>query len=933
MPKFWFISIVFLPIIISAQIKFTHYKTEDGLPHDFTFRVYQSDNGYLWIGTDDGLAKFNGKEFKILNQADGFRTNFIIDVKKYNKDTLAVGVWKGGLHFIKNDTVLKPIIEGDKTTRTGEIKVLGKSILSSNHKGQYVLYEKLNGIEFSKKEFAIFQDDKGNVSSHYEQGRYLTYNRSSLIENKLYFYRHTFSWKSYKSLKGICEYEENGEVKRVFPFFNDKYINSFGKYNTDTYYATVKDSFYTFNSDRIITKKKYPFNNNPIHKYAETSYCKVIVVGSEKSGNDIIYVYDKSKNVWQNLMNQIDSKILVGEVYVDRDENIWITSRADGLFQVSKGSDFIKESVLDDNYVTDIATSDKGTVFFLMRKRAYRYNYRTKELSSQSLEYDSDQFRGETTIFNENLEQSRYIKKVDNKIFSYDISCFYELDKDLQSSIKFCANDVLINYIEVIDNELWLATNMGILIYGLDSFEYKRIIGQEYGLKNIFIQKIVYDPERGVWFASSNGLSLIKKNNEIVHFGNEVDLESNKINDIFLDHSGVLWIGTQKGFSIFKDEMFYNFGSEEKMLSSFVSRIVEDTNNQIWISGNKGVVRIDNNTSYNPITAPGLIVNHIKNAFELDVIDYSGKENTIQYRSNITEDWRVIESKVLDVKNYAIGTYTIQFRVRNPYSNWAYSIEYPFQVKQKWYKEIWFISSIAFIITTVISLLVSLQLKKVNKRNTLLKDTIRQSIKLEKELTTVRENVAQDFHDELGNKLAGITVLSELMMKDEELQNSKSIHMITQVRKDAKDLYFGIKDFVWSIDSKSDNLKELIFYLTDFGEELFQNKGIIFKTEKNLAEENIRLPYYWSRQLLLLFKEAMTNSLKHSNATEIVLTFDVTEGVLKIGLSDNGIGFEISKVKRKNGLNNIVKRAKKIGGTVIVKSENGTTIIFEGNIS
>ncbi|MDY8135155.1 two-component regulator propeller domain-containing protein [Aquimarina sp. 2201CG5-10] len=951
MIRSWFSILFLFPIITFSQIKFTHFKTENGLPHDFTFQVFQDDDNYIWVGTDDGLAKFNGNEFKVLNHLDGFRTNYIIDLKKYNTDTIAVAVWKGGLHFMKNDSVLKPAIKNDSLTRTGELHVLGKDVFSSDNKGGYYLYEKQNGILFTKKKIVLQEDDQGNISLTIGENKIPTYNRSVAIDDKLYFYRGIFSWSSTKLLKGIYKYKE-GKVKQTFSFFKNDYINSLGKYGIDTYYATINDRFYIFNTDSIIKEEKYNFNNGSIHKYAEASYCKVFVVNDKESGNDVIHIYDKKKDTWQILTDQIDSKILASGVFVDKDENIWITSKADGLYQLSKDADFIKESILDNNYIDDIAVGDKGAVFFLKQKHIYGYNYKTKKQDDQILKTDVGSFaqrkvennkiflaspgyekEKETILDHEIYSTYKLTKKIGRVNFFYNESCFYGTNKNSQQSVNLCLKERLINDITIVGDELWIATNIGIRIYDLDSLEYKRKVNLEPGIKKNYIKQIDYDAEQGIWFVSSDGLSLIKKNDEIIHFGKEDDLESNKINDIYLDDLGVLWIATQKGFSIFKDNMFYNFGGNEKLRSSFTSRIVEDDNNQIWISGNKGVVRIDNTKSFTPITPPKLIVNQLKNTFELDVIDYSGKTTTIQYRSNKNEAWKAIESKTLDVNKYAIGAYNLQFRARNPNSDWEYSKEHFFQIKQKWYKKLWFIIGIAFIITTLTSSLIFLQLNAVRKRNRLLQETIAQSLKLEKELNTVRENVAQDFHDELGNKLAGITVMSEMMMKDKELQKSKSIDMIAQVRKDAKDLYFGIKDFVWSIDSKSDNLKELVFYLIDFGEDLFQNKGVVFKTKKQLPQEITRLPYYWSKQLLLLFKEVMTNSLKHANASEVTLSFGIDQNTLKIKFIDNGTGFDASKLKRKNGLINMENRAKKIGGKLSIHSKKGTIVIFEGNLS
>ena len=715
MIRSWFMSMVFLPAITVAQIKFAHYKTEDGLPHDFTFQVYQSDDGYLWIGTDDGLAKFNGKEFKVFNHINGFRTNFIIDMKQYKADTMAIGVWKGGLHFLKKNEVLLPNIANDSTERTGKIEILGENILSSNFKGYYTLYKRLDSLTFIKKTMSIYQDNQGNTSLNRSENNSFTHNRSTVIDNKLYFYRGIFSWDDTKLLKGIYQYnDKDDKIEKVFPFFENEHVNSVGEYGSDMFYATINDDFYVFNSDGILRKEKYNFKNNPINTYAETSYCKVFIVNDIKSGNDLIYIYDKNRMEWKNLTESIGSKILFSAIYVDVDENIWITSRADGVYQLSKGFDLIKENILGNNYITDIAVSEKDAVFFLKRKQIYRYDYKTKEISSLELKYDTDKFEEERVQdggfmleFSKNKKNEKTVvpykysqsKKNKNIIKQDKFNCFY---KDVTPPIKICLSSYIINNSVVIDDELWLGTSKGILVYGLEDLQQKKIIDRESKFKNLFIQKIVPDPERGVWIIASGNLYLIKRNNEITRFDKQGNLGSTKINDVFLDHLGVLWIGTQKGFSIYKNSMFYNFENLEKLRSSFVSRIVEDSNHQIWVSGNKGVVRIDNRKSYSPKTPPRLIVNQHKDVFELDVIDYSGEENTIQYRSYIKENWKVIESKVLDVNNYAIGNYNLQFRARNPHSDWAYSKEYPFKIKQKWYKEVWFIASIA-LITTIIA--------------------------------------------------------------------------------------------------------------------------------------------------------------------------------------------------------------------------------------
>jgi signal transduction histidine kinase len=221
-------------------------------------------------------------------------------------------------------------------------------------------------------------------------------------------------------------------------------------------------------------------------------------------------------------------------------------------------------------------------------------------------------------------------------------------------------------------------------------------------------------------------------------------------------------------------------------------------------------------------------------------------------------------------------------------------------------------------------------LNNYRKKNKALNISIDKRIKLEKKLNNVRENIAQDFHDDLGNKLASITVLTDILSQKEISKNDKKI--VYQIQENSDSLYKGTKDFIWSLNSKSDYLEELVTYLSDFGEEFFQKMNIDFKIKKDI-KANISLPYYWSRHIILIFKEAMTNVAKHSKANDCEIRFLCDLKVLKIELLDNGNGFKKEDKKTQNGLINMQKRAKKIKGEIEVEStEKGTEIIFSAEL-
>ncbi len=230
----------------------------------------------------------------------------------------------------------------------------------------------------------------------------------------------------------------------------------------------------------------------------------------------------------------------------------------------------------------------------------------------------------------------------------------------------------------------------------------------------------------------------------------------------------------------------------------------------------------------------------------------------------------------------------------------------------------------------ILSTLVFVQLRKTKKKNKALQASITQREKAEKELETVRDNISKDFHDDLGNRLARITSLSDLILTTSSKRDKKNVlSAIKKIKEDSDVLYNGTRDFMFSLKAKSDYTEELFTYLSDFGEEFFQSLDIDFFVTKKM-DRNVKLPYYWNRQIIMIFKEAMTNIAKHSKATTVDLEMSLEYKDLSISLRDDGHGFNMEELKRKNGLLNMTARARKINSTLhFTSGKNGTNINFD----
>ena len=420
---------------------------------------------------------------------------------------------------------------------------------------------------------------------------------------------------------------------------------------------------------------------------------------------------------------------------------------------------------------------------------------------------------------------------------------------------------------------------------------------------------------------------------EITQYTTKDGLLSNHINDIYMDSHNVLWISTQKGLNAFTKNIFMVIDKNLGQNSSFVTKTTE-LNNHIYVTGNRGLFKLNNLYPLKPKSNTSLVIIQKESNFLLNTINYINPNSIrIEYQLN-NNHWIETSNNKLDFKNSAQGDYTIKFRYKDNLSNWKHSKIHLFKITFPWHQQTWFFAVITVTILGVISMLLLLGLQKSRNKNTMLKRSIIEKEKLQNDLKAVRKNVARDFHDELGNKLASISIASNLLTDNNFIQNKESREKkLHQIKKDADYLYNGMKDFVWALDHKNDDLHQLQVYLNDFGENLFENSNISFYSSHNFNTKKNILPFYWSKQLVLIFKEAMTNTLKHSNATKVRLHFKLDKNKLKITLEDNGKGFNVNTLKRVNGIKNMKFRAESLRQQLLFNTTNGVTIKFIGNLN
>ncbi|MFN8436230.1 MAG: histidine kinase [Cytophagales bacterium] len=179
------------------------------------------------------------------------------------------------------------------------------------------------------------------------------------------------------------------------------------------------------------------------------------------------------------------------------------------------------------------------------------------------------------------------------------------------------------------------------------------------------------------------------------------------------------------------------------------------------------------------------------------------------------------------------------------------------------------------------------------------------------QLSEVRKNLARDFHDEMGNKLASINVLIQTAQLHGANGNMKDLNVnLQKMSARAKEVYQGTKDFIWSVDYKSEYVYEFYIYIRDFAEQFLETMQINFYANcYYTASSEVRLPIELNRQLIMICKEIITNAAKHSGCTQVSMEITEEHKFILLVIEDNGNGFNQETVS-KRGLHNISERCK-----------------------
>ncbi len=548
------------PSKLISQFHQDVWQTEQGLPQNSVPSIAQSSDGYLWLGTELGLVRFDGLHFAVFNKGNtpALRSNKVDAILADRGGNLWIGTIGGGLTRFSH---------GKFTTFTTSQGLSGNSVLSllqdqtgdlwigTNgsgvdrlHNGHFTVYTTKDGLP-DNEVFGLAQDRDGSIwmgtnegLSHFASGSFHTYNtRDGLANANVRCLEMASDGTLWIGTNGGGLSSFRGGRFRSFAVKNGLPSNAISSLRLDR-----RGSLWIGSFGGGLTR----MTGSRFSTY------------SSKDGlpsNDVWSIYeDRSGNLWVGtggggLVRFFDGNVFTTygpreglsnavtlPVFEDHENNLWIGTNGGGLnkFRNGRFSALTTKSGLADNLVFTICEDLEHALWVGTRKGLNRIK--------------------------------------DGKVTTYT-------KKDgLPSDV------VSASYVDR-EGAVWIGTRAG--LSRLKNGKFTTYTTKD-GLSSNVVQVIHEDHQHNLWIGTGGGGLDLYKNGKFEVFDSRHGLSNDVVLSLYSDTDGTLWIGTDGGgLNRLKNGKFTAYTSRDGMTDDAVFQILADDAGNLWMSSNKGVFR------------------------------------------------------------------------------------------------------------------------------------------------------------------------------------------------------------------------------------------------------------------------------------------------------------------------------------------------------
>jgi ligand-binding sensor domain-containing protein/signal transduction histidine kinase len=929
-----------------SEYQTTIWRAEDGLPQSTVTCIAQSSDGYLWLGTQNGLVRFDGVKFRVFdeNNTPAIKNSRIVQLLSGRDGTLWVGTEHGGLVCFRNGQFSSHQVPSQGTTHD-YARVLCDD-------GQGALWQvscEWQLVRFLDGQFTA-PSDSWNLSSH--AARALTRDVAGQI------------WVGTDSELAV---RQGGRFEPVWGQTNE------GGFQVDFLSPSRGGGVWVAANGRLrkleagnwtVDLGAYTWTKRPIYGLYEDGENRLWVA----TLGDGLFRYDTKGTVLHLTSQNGLPTDFVRCVMEDREGNIWAGTEGGGLCRLKQSivQTYGAKQGLASDQVLAVARAQDGGLWISTdgngvdhwKEGKVRHYGFGEGLANGHVWSVIEDRRGRVWagtwdgLFE--LEGEKFRGLSDGQTIGWQVFALYEDGP----------------------GDLWVGQQAfaGITRLRDGARTVVKIPGTS---SNLDVRTIMEDHDANLWVGTSeDGLYRIK-GGKFDHFGRKDGLGSDSIWCLYVDEQGVLWVGACRGgLSRWQEGHFVTWTTRNGLLNNVICQILEDAHGQLWLGSYGGIFRINKQelnlsagqadrqvhcVGYNledglpsiecqggfqpsgyrsadgrlwfPTTKGLVVVNPERVSRNSrpptvvieDVIadgipnaerGPSGKSTALPAKTSIAPGDKRIEFQYTALSFAAPNGVRFKYRLEGLEKGWedagtkraaAYSHvppgSYHFRViacngdgvwnetgataaivvLPYFWETKWFLTfNVMAGLVAVISLVRYSERRRLRRRL--------EQAERERAVENERSRIAKDIHDHLGASLTEIALLSEFAQEPAASPTQARADM-QKITAKARNLMQMMDEVVWAVTPKNDTLERFVTYTCSYAEEYLQTAKIACRLELPEVLPKIILTADIRHNLFLAVKESLNNIVKHAAASEARIGIALLPGLLILTIRDNGKGF------------------------------------------
>ncbi|MCK6557795.1 histidine kinase [bacterium] len=978
---------LFLLFVLAAEsaaqvLPFEHYTTKDGLPSNWITAMEQDSGGYLWIGSNEGLAVFDGVQFRSYSVVDGLPVNQVwaLAASQASPGVMWIGTQDGVARFERGRFTsfrLDATGSADGNSVHDLIEDRAGTLWCGTYAGVYM-------VQQGRARLIPIDNQTGAVSFIHPISDSLL-----LVGIDAHVYRYLPQQRQAQRLLTIRHFSEP-----AFGMTQDE--------RGDIWIVARDSTVYHIRDREIVAARRLSFGASRLGGLSvivdQYGYLWI------STGDGIGFIHRDDFAEGEIIRYTTENGLLENTIACsrrDREDNLWFGGFSKGLCKLAERASFdFPLTDLRPSAMNRAAAVDSAGHFFVASGAGLweiwknpgdkweKYLHRLERPELPGRIYSVDFAR----------DGSLWVCFAQGGLREYRVTRHLRQPSTLTAGRTLAAGSelpqaILLGFIIDRNNHLWCSLmNAGVVQVDLSSGRVRAMHTVATGLPDATVLAIHQDRDGNLWFGGfEQGLSVFAPEGDGYRLQRKLTtadgLPDNFIRALLQHSNGEMWIGTRfHGIAILSANGCETISTKDGLLGNAVNCFVEDHSGRMWLGTSQGIQYTKSATARELVTpermrgrqigtlgkwpatsgvwaltwegltlyaperddlapAPppihltglrvkgravvlqnGLRFSHDENVCEIHFAGISFREaGAVQYRYRLigadTEWQGPTKQRQVTYATLRPGTYTFEVVALNAAGVVSRApARLVFTIVPPLWRRWWFLGLAAAGLSGLVVLLVRLRVRRL--------------LEIEK----IRGRIATDLHDDIGAGLTHIGLLSEIALRQYRARPAPEAggnpspaapdsieNAISRMGTVARELSTEMSDVVWSINPKHDSLEALWHRLRNFANEICKAKNIALTFEVDPTIARLKLNPELRRGLLLIAKEALTNMAKYSGSASAAVRLQLEGKALVVVVEDCGRGFASTRLGqgRGNGLTNMRSRAEKLHGTCAITSAIG----------